>query len=65
MADDYEEFLARNAKVQRASAALEWTGSWYEADVAVDPFGREIPDSRLLRGIRYLEQFRRMGHDLP
>lgn len=65
IADDYQTIAARNPKLQRAAAALNWTGSWYEADVAIDPLGSEDPDNILLTGLeRYLERFRRMGHDL-
>jgi hypothetical protein len=65
IADDYKRIAERNAELQRASASLVWTGSWYEADVSVDPLGREDADSSLLKGLeRYLEKFRRMGHDL-
>ncbi|HEY8201383.1 MAG TPA: putative baseplate assembly protein [Actinomycetota bacterium] len=64
-ADDYAEIAGRNPALQRASAALVWTGSWYEAVVAADPLGREQADERLLREIEgYLWRFRRMGHDL-
>lgn len=40
-ADDYAELAERAAggRVQRAAAVLAWTGSWYEADVALDPRG--------------------------
>ena len=65
IASDYEEIAERNAGVQNASAALTWTGSWYEADVAIDPFGREGAEARMLAEIEiYLERFRRMSHDL-
>jgi hypothetical protein len=65
IADDYELIAERNAKVQRASAALAWTGSWYEADVALDPLGGETADVALLSEItRYLGRVRRIGHDL-
>jgi hypothetical protein len=65
IADDYEMIAERNAKVQQASAALVWTGSWYEADTAIDPFGGEDADDALLRQIAtYLEKYRRIGHDL-
>ena len=65
IADDYEIIAERNPKVQRASAALVWTGSWYEADTAIDPFGREEADDVLLAQIAtYLEKYRRIGHDL-
>ena len=65
VAADYQTLAERNPKVQRASADLEWIGSWYEAEVAVDPFGTETAGRGLLEAIEmYLEKFRRMGHDL-
>jgi len=65
IAQDYEEIAERNRKVQNASAALVWTGSWYEADVAIDPFGDETPEEELLTEIEgYLYNFRKIGHDL-
>jgi hypothetical protein len=65
IAADYEEIAERDARVQLASAGLEWTGSWYEADVAIDPLGRETADTGFLADIEHsLERFRRMGHDL-
>jgi hypothetical protein len=65
IAQDYEEIAERNRKVQNASAVLVWTGSWYEADVAIDPFGSETPEDALLSEIEeYLDNFRRIGHDL-
>ena len=55
----------RNPKVQRAAAALRWTGSWYEVLVAIDPLGSEEADDALLDEIAaYLEHYRRIGHDL-
>ena len=64
-ADDYQKILEGNPKIQRASAALTWTGSWYEADVAVDPWGQETADEDLLKEIkRDLHHYRRVGHDL-
>jgi len=64
-AGDYQTIAARNQKLQRASGVLVWTGSWYEADVAVDPIGSETANPELLKEIEtYLDRFRRMGHDL-
>jgi hypothetical protein len=52
-------------KLQDAKGTLRWTGSWYEALVAVDPLGTEEADPELLAEITaYLEPYRRMGHDL-
>lgn len=65
IAGDYQSLAAHNKKLQRASGVLVWTGSWYEADVAVDPLGSETVSDELLREIQtYLERYRRMGHDL-
>src|SRR4029077_16821964 len=56
--DDYETIAERNPKVQQASAALVWTGSWYEADTAIDPFRSEDADDALLKQIAtYLEKY--------
>ncbi|HEY4249121.1 MAG TPA: putative baseplate assembly protein [Lacunisphaera sp.] len=65
IADDYALIAERNPAIQRAAAALVWTGSWYEADVAVDPLGSEDASGVLLKQItRQLRRFRRIGHDL-
>jgi hypothetical protein len=54
----------RNPRVQRAEGRLRWTGSWYEARVAVDACCGPA-DDRLLADIRAaLEPYRRIGHDL-
>jgi len=64
-ADDYAEIAQSYGKVQRAAAALHWTGSWYEAQVAIDPFGTEATGKALLRESKgHLYPYRRMGHDL-
>jgi len=41
IAEDYAELAERNPLIQRAVAALAWTGSWFEAEVAVDSLGAE------------------------
>jgi hypothetical protein len=65
IADDYQNLAARNNKLQRAAGALVWTGSWYEADVAVDPLGSESVAEALMDEIKAsLERYRRLGHDL-
>ncbi len=65
VAEDYDVICERNSKVQQASTELVWTGSWYEADVAVDPVGRGRPQEDLLTEVEtHLETYRRMGHDL-
>jgi len=65
IADDYARLAERSPKVQRASAELVWTGSWYEADVAVDAWKQAPAPQDLLRDIEgSLHRYRRMGHDL-
>jgi hypothetical protein len=52
-------------RLQNAKAALRWTGSWYEAQVALDPLGSESVDDELTAEIAaYLEPYRRVGHDI-
>lgn len=64
-ADDYAQIAQRDARLQRAAARLVWTGSWYEADVALDPLGGAQADPALLRELEcQLRRYRRMGHDL-
>jgi hypothetical protein len=64
-ADDYASIAERNPRAQRAGAALRWNGSWYEAQVAIDPLGGTRASETLLKEItEYLYRFRRMGHDL-
>jgi hypothetical protein len=65
--DDYAGLVQHDFKdqVQLAASTLTWTGSWYEAQVAVDPFGREEGDPQLLDMIKdRLYRYRRIGHDL-
>jgi hypothetical protein len=64
-ADDYATLAQRHPRVQRAAAVLLWTGSRYEARVAIDPLGSEAVNHPLLQAIRLdLEQYRSIGHDL-
>jgi len=64
-APDYAELAERNPAVQRAAAALRWTGSWYEAEVGIDPLGKVEADQMLLDALAgFLYRFRRIGHDL-
>jgi hypothetical protein len=65
VAADYDVLAQRNPALQRASTRLTWIGSWYEADVAVDPLGSYVADDALLAEVEgYLHRYRRMGHDL-
>jgi hypothetical protein len=64
-AEDAGICVAPFSRLQRAHAALRWTGSWYTALVAIDPAATETAGPELLEEITlYLEPFRRMGHDL-
>jgi len=64
-AADYAAIAARDPELQGAQAALVWTGSWYEADVALDPYARDADDATLAARVdAALQKVRRMGHDL-
>lgn len=68
-AEDYAELVMRKfgGRLQRSAARLQWTGSFYEACVVVDPLGGAAlaDDDPLLAEIRgWLMDYRRMGHDL-
>ncbi|MFE7043769.1 putative baseplate assembly protein [Streptomyces atratus] len=64
-AEDYATLAGNQPGVQRAAACLRWTGSWYEADVALDPAGTSVPSPRLLQEVRAaLHRYRRIGHDV-
>jgi hypothetical protein len=67
IADDYAALAEREFKtwIEHAAAVLAWTGSWFEADVVIDPLGSEKARHVLLERIECtLQHFRRMGHDL-
>jgi predicted phage baseplate assembly protein len=64
-AADYAEIAGRPSGVQRAGAQLRWTGSWYEAQVAIDALGAEAAPRWLLDDERHLlDRYRRVGHDV-
>jgi hypothetical protein len=64
-AADYARLAERDQRVQRAAATLRWTGSWYEALVAVDAKGAVRPSATLLTDVRLaLGPYRRVGHEL-
>jgi hypothetical protein len=53
------------SRLQGAKARLQWTGSWYEVLVAIDPLGAEDVDDELIEEIgAYLDPYRRIGHDV-
>jgi hypothetical protein len=58
-------FREPDTRLQSTSAALQWTGSWYEAAVALDPVGTSDLNAKLRTSVEHrLERYRRMGHDL-
>jgi hypothetical protein len=64
-ADDYAAVARRDPRLQGAAAQLEWTGSWYEATVSLDPLGSETATAQLLDDVDdRLHDVRRLGHDL-
>lgn len=64
-AEDYATLAEGDPRIQRAAAELRWMGSWYEACVALDPYGAEHASDALRADIaRMLSRYRRMGHDL-
>lgn len=64
-AADYAAIAETHSGVQRAAATLLWTGTGYEAHVAIDPLGTDLADPDLLQSVdRFLQPYRRLGHDL-
>jgi hypothetical protein len=64
-AADYAAIARRDPRLQGAAAELQWTGSWYEACVALDPLGSESAPPELLHAVDdRLHAVRRVGHDL-
>ncbi|MEJ2443855.1 MAG: putative baseplate assembly protein [Exilibacterium sp.] len=65
IAQDYRDIALRDGRLQSVGGKLVWTGSWYEASVAVDPLRTTSVDTSLLQEIcTLLHPYRRMGHDL-
>ena len=64
-ADDYAQIARSDSRIQGANASLAWTGAWYEAVVALDPYGRAESDPELGAEILdRLQSARRIGHDV-
>jgi predicted phage baseplate assembly protein len=64
-ANDYATLAKALPGLQSAAGSLRWTGSWYEAQVAVDPLGVADADDGLLERVREgIFRYRRIGHDL-
>ncbi|WP_338846070.1 hypothetical protein V8J88_20265 [Massilia sp. W12] len=65
LAQDYAALAQQHSALQSAAARLAWNGSWYEAQVALDPRGREDCPPALLHAVQQrVLRGRRMGHDL-
>jgi len=64
-AEDAAACTAAFTRLQAAKGALRWTGSWYTAQVAVDPVGSETAPPELLHELTlFLSPYRSMGCDL-
>lgn len=63
--DDWADIARRHPEVQRATARLRWTGSWYTVFVTVDRFGgRPVDDAFAVELRGFLERYRLAGIDL-
>ncbi len=63
-ADDYARLAEGSAGVQRAAAALRFTGSTTEVRVGIDAVGGVADQPLLAEVAAALEPFRRIGHDV-
>ena len=63
-ATDYAQLAADDPRVQGAFAELAWTGSWYEASVALDTVARYTVEEVEPGVSASLRRARRIGHDL-
>jgi hypothetical protein len=64
-AEDYARMAEVDPRVQKAVAELNWTGSWFEVKVAIDPYGSENLDEILRKDIESrLNGYKRICHDL-
>jgi predicted phage baseplate assembly protein len=64
-AGDYAAIAGADNALQRAAARMRWNGSWYEAQVAIDPLAAFQDDAALPGAVaRRLYPYRRIGHDL-
>jgi predicted phage baseplate assembly protein len=64
-AADYAQIAGLDARIEGAHAALVWTGSGYEACVALDPRATAMNDPTLAADtLARLQAVRRIGHDV-
>ena len=63
--DDYARMAERHPQVQRASARLRWTGSWYTMFVSIDrKGGAPLDDEFRALMLAHLDRYRLAGYDL-
>jgi predicted phage baseplate assembly protein len=62
---DYTDVLKRHPDIQRASASIRWTGSWYTVYVTVDRYEGRLVDERFKNELRnFLDKYRLAGYDV-
>jgi hypothetical protein len=62
---DYTEVLKRNPEIQKATAVIRWTGSWYTVFIAIDRYGGKSIDEDFKVKIRnFLNKYRLAGYDI-
>jgi len=62
---DYAEVAQRHAEVQKAAAAMRWTGSWYTAFVTIDrKGGRPVDPAFDEELVAHLERYRMASVDV-
>jgi hypothetical protein len=62
---DYAEVLRRHPGIQRASAFIRWTGSWYTVYLTVDRYGGRPVDERFKNELRnFLDKYRLACYDV-
>jgi predicted phage baseplate assembly protein len=62
---DYASIAARDSRIQGANANLAWTGTVFEACVALDVYARDLGDTSVWRdALTRLHAARRIGHDV-
>lgn len=64
-AQDYALIAADDARIEGANSSLDWTGSWFEATVALDALAAFDNDASLSSStLARLHGVRRIGHDV-
>lgn len=61
---DYAEVTERDARVQRAAAALRWTGSWYTVFITPDALAGTDQAQLEADLPAFIDRYRMAGHDL-